>query len=174
MAPTNKRDYRRECTPAGDKRDNAPQPRPQPSDARGSLQVPSSVELNIADSSKRTKLKTKKKKSTSQQQRTTTMAESPTKKSASAAPQKDRASEGPDTAMTGIQEPKLPSRKDTSLKEFLGKMDDYAPIVSPLQTSFLTLLLSCLLTVTVDHKTLKVTANTLRFVRFQTPSHHTI
>ena len=30
-------------------------------------------------------------------------------------------------------EPKLPSRKDASLKEFLGKMDDYAPIVgSPL------------------------------------------
>ena len=58
------------------------------------------------------------------------MAESPTTKSASAAPPKDRASEGPDTAMTGIQEPKLPSRKDTSLKEFLGKMDDYAPIVS--------------------------------------------
>lgn len=27
-------------------------------------------------------------------------------------------------------EPKLPSRKDTSLKEFLSKMDDYAPIVS--------------------------------------------
>jgi len=29
-------------------------------------------------------------------------------------------------------EPKLPTRKDTSLKEFLSKMDDYAPIVSPL------------------------------------------
>lgn len=27
-------------------------------------------------------------------------------------------------------EPKMPSRKDTSLKEFLTKMDDYAPIVS--------------------------------------------
>lgn len=27
-------------------------------------------------------------------------------------------------------EPKLPTRKDASLKEFLGKMDDYAPIVS--------------------------------------------
>ena len=26
-------------------------------------------------------------------------------------------------------EPKLPSRKDASLKEFLSKMDDYAPIV---------------------------------------------
>lgn len=26
-------------------------------------------------------------------------------------------------------EPKLPTRKDTSLKELLGKMDDYAPIV---------------------------------------------
>lgn len=27
-------------------------------------------------------------------------------------------------------EPKLPTRKDASLKEFLSKMDDYAPIVS--------------------------------------------
>lgn len=27
-------------------------------------------------------------------------------------------------------EAKLPTRKDASLKEFLGKMDDYAPIVS--------------------------------------------
>lgn len=26
-------------------------------------------------------------------------------------------------------EPKLPTRKDASLKEFLAKMDDYAPIV---------------------------------------------
>lgn len=130
MAPTNKRDCRGESTPVGDKRDNASQPRHQPSIARGSLKAPSSLELNITDSSKRTKLKVKKKKSTSQQQRTTTMAESPIKKAASAVPPKDRASEGPDTAMTGIQEPKLPSRKDTSLKEFLGKMDDYAPIVS--------------------------------------------
>lgn len=31
-------------------------------------------------------------------------------------------------------EPKLPTRKDASLKEFLSKMDDYAPIViSPVQ-----------------------------------------
>jgi transcription initiation factor TFIID subunit 10 len=27
-------------------------------------------------------------------------------------------------------EPKVPTRKDASLKEFLSKMDDYAPIVS--------------------------------------------
>lgn len=27
-------------------------------------------------------------------------------------------------------EPKVPSRKDASLKDFLSKMDDYAPIVS--------------------------------------------
>lgn len=32
-------------------------------------------------------------------------------------------------------EPKLPTRKDASLKEFLGKMDDYAPIVSCFTTS---------------------------------------
>lgn len=28
------------------------------------------------------------------------------------------------------QEAKMPTRKDVSLKEFLNKMDDYAPIVS--------------------------------------------
>lgn len=28
-----------------------------------------------------------------------------------------------------LPEPKLPTRKDTSLKEFLNRMDDYAPIV---------------------------------------------
>ncbi len=33
-------------------------------------------------------------------------------------------------------EPKLPTRKDASLKEFLSKMDDYAPIVS---LSFITI-----------------------------------
>lgn len=27
------------------------------------------------------------------------------------------------------QDPKLPTRKDASLKEFMSKMDDYAPIV---------------------------------------------
>lgn len=36
-------------------------------------------------------------------------------------------------------EPKLPTRKDASLKQFLSKMDDYAPIVSlihiPIQDS---------------------------------------
>jgi hypothetical protein len=39
-------------------------------------------------------------------------------------------------------EPKLPTRKDASLKEFLSKMDDYAPIVSEilsLEVSLLTL-----------------------------------
>ena len=30
------------------------------------------------------------------------------------------------------QEAKMPTRKDVSLKEFLNKMDDYAPIVSSL------------------------------------------
>lgn len=27
-------------------------------------------------------------------------------------------------------DPKIPTRKDTSLKEFMAKMDDYAPVVS--------------------------------------------
>lgn len=29
-----------------------------------------------------------------------------------------------------LVDPRLPTRKDTSLKEFLAKIDDYAPIVS--------------------------------------------
>lgn len=40
-------------------------------------------------------------------------------------------------AVAPVPEPRLPTRKDTSLKEFLNKMDDYAPIVrdgpSPLE-----------------------------------------
>ena len=32
-------------------------------------------------------------------------------------------------APAGIPEARLPTKKDTSLREFLGKMDDYAPIV---------------------------------------------
>lgn len=32
-----------------------------------------------------------------------------------------------------LPESKTPTRKDISLKEFLNKMDDYAPIVSDLQ-----------------------------------------
>jgi hypothetical protein len=35
------------------------------------------------------------------------------------------------------QEARIPAKKDANLKEFLGKMDDYAPIVRPLS------LLSC-------------------------------
>lgn len=34
-----------------------------------------------------------------------------------------------------IPESRMPSRKDTSLREFLSKMDDYAPIVSVVATS---------------------------------------
>jgi transcription initiation factor TFIID subunit 10 len=36
----------------------------------------------------------------------------------------------PDAVVAPVPpEPKLPTHKDTSLKELLGKMDDYAPIV---------------------------------------------
>lgn len=33
---------------------------------------------------------------------------------------------------TAVEDPKPINRKDTSLKEFLAKMDDYAPIVGEL------------------------------------------
>lgn len=39
--------------------------------------------------------------------------------------QEDAVAEAP----VGIPESRLPTKKDTSLREFLGKMDDYAPIV---------------------------------------------
>lgn len=35
----------------------------------------------------------------------------------------------PNAAVAPVPESKLPTRKDASLKEFLNKMDDYAPIV---------------------------------------------
>lgn len=37
----------------------------------------------------------------------------------------------------GPLEARIPAKKDASLREFLGKMDDYAPIVS-LHTSYIT------------------------------------
>jgi len=36
-------------------------------------------------------------------------------------------------------ESRIPAKKDTTLREFLGKMDDYAPIVSPVQVASLNL-----------------------------------
>lgn len=44
----------------------------------------------------------------------------------------------PDPAAPGLlpgapaADPKIPSKKDTTLREFFGKMDEYAPIVSAL------------------------------------------
>jgi hypothetical protein len=40
-------------------------------------------------------------------------------------------------------EPKLPTRKDASLKQFLSKMDDHAPIVSLLGTVMMAHLTLC-------------------------------
>lgn len=40
----------------------------------------------------------------------------------------ERPSEAPEPVPT-IPESRLPTRKDTSLREFLNKMDEYAPIV---------------------------------------------
>lgn len=37
------------------------------------------------------------------------------------------------TGYAPLVDPRLPTRKDTSLKEFLAKIDDYAPIVSAVQ-----------------------------------------
>ena len=54
-----------------------------------------------------------------------------------------------------IEEPKEPTKKDVSLRDFLGKMDDYAPIVSPLKSSTETLLstsYSAMRTVTIRTK----------------------
>lgn len=34
-----------------------------------------------------------------------------------------------ETAYAPLVDPRLPTRKDTSLREFLSKIDDYAPIV---------------------------------------------
>lgn len=45
----------------------------------------------------------------------------------------------PPPEIAPLQDPRLPTRKDTSLREFLNKIDDYAPIVklSPLVFPFL-------------------------------------
>lgn len=41
----------------------------------------------------------------------------------------DGAADAPDAPQTERPEPRIPVKKDVTLREFLGKMDDYAPIV---------------------------------------------
>ena len=54
------------------------------------------------------------------------------------APNGAQEEEAADETAPVLPEPKLPTHKDTSLKELLGKMDDYAPIVRyPSQDSVL-------------------------------------
>lgn len=50
------------------------------------------------------------------------------------APTQNGDSETLPDAIAPPPEPKVQTRKDMSLREFLTKMDDYAPIVSPLQS----------------------------------------
>lgn len=45
-------------------------------------------------------------------------------------PQPAQQTEEEATGYAPLVDPRLPTRKDTSLKEFLAKIDDYAPIVS--------------------------------------------
>ncbi|KAK0388154.1 hypothetical protein NLU13_4399 [Sarocladium strictum] len=42
----------------------------------------------------------------------------------------------PDASVALAPEPKMPSRKDTSLREFLHKIDDYAPVIPDAVTHF--------------------------------------
>ncbi|KAH8179172.1 transcription initiation factor TFIID 23-30kDa subunit domain-containing protein [Sarocladium implicatum] len=57
------------------------------------------------------------------------------------APQSQQAPSGmpdamPETVGAPAPEPKIPSRKDTSLREFLHKIDDYAPVIPDAVTHF--------------------------------------
>ena len=56
------------------------------------------------------------------------MSPNPQEAPEAAPPTQNGPEEAPEAVAPAV-EPRLPTRKDTSLREFLNKMDDYAPIV---------------------------------------------